>query len=155
MNLTAFRYLSTDDASLSRVAVDGEMECYGLEDQYQEKKVANETRIPSGTYAIKLRTEGGMNARYAQAAWCKQWHIGMLWLQDVPNFEWIYIHPGNTDDHTSGCLLVGDTKDEDRMTIGRSRIAYERLYKKIIAELAKGEPVTIEFVDGDRDEFNA
>src|SRR5688500_1725133 len=76
----------------------GEFRCFTREDQKQAVKVPRETRIPAGTYKIKLRAEGSMQAKYSELY---GWHRhGMLWLQDVPGFEWIYIHPGNTDADT-------------------------------------------------------
>jgi len=41
--------------------VDGQFVCFGLEDEYREDKVAGETRIPSGTYQVALRKEGGFH----------------------------------------------------------------------------------------------
>ncbi|MCK5550630.1 MAG: hypothetical protein KAI41_08870, partial [Hyphomicrobiaceae bacterium] len=78
--------------------------CYVLEDQFNEPKIPGETRIPPGRYRIKFRDEGGMIVRYKKRF---DWHSGMLWLQDVPDFQFIYIHVGNKDDDTDGCLLVG------------------------------------------------
>ena len=37
----------------------------------------------------------------------------MLHITNVPNFEYILIHCGNTDEHTSGCLLVGDSQENN------------------------------------------
>ena len=74
-------------------------------------------------------------------------HRGMLHLQDVPGFEWIYIHPGNNDDHTSGCILVGynaaRTKGNEN-AISRSIDAYSDLYKMIVAAMEAGEEITID-----------
>ena len=70
----------------------------------------HETCIPEGEYEIKLRTVGGFNERYTKKY--PTMHRGMLWLQDVPGFEYILIHQGNTDEHTSGCLIVGDTQQD-------------------------------------------
>ncbi len=36
----------------------------------------------------------------------------MLHIQDVPGFTYILIHTGNTDEHTSGCLIVGETQQD-------------------------------------------
>ena len=44
----------------------GDFTCETLEDEYREVKVEGETRIPAGTYEIKLRTEGRMNERYCE-----------------------------------------------------------------------------------------
>ena len=150
MKILVNRFASSDDATLSKVLVNDFFECYGLEDEYRKDKIANETRIPAGTYEIKLRTEGGFHNRHKKLDWCKDWHRGMLWLQDVPGFEWIYIHPGNTADHTSGCLLVGDTMDLGAMIIGNSRTAYERIYK-LVTNVINDEEVVITLVDNDRD----
>ena len=43
--------------------------CYTLEDEYREEKVMGETRIPSGTYNITLRTTGGFHGRYVKEVW--------------------------------------------------------------------------------------
>lgn len=121
--------------------------CFTLEDEHREEKVKGETRIPAGLYQIKLRTEGGMHARYTEKF---PWHQGMLWLQDVPNFEWIYIHPGVHDDHTDGCILVGDGVWQNKTRAGQLLNpidAYERVYKKAIEAFNQGEEVWIEVRD--------
>ena len=83
--------------------------CYSLEDEYRSEKVMHETRVPAGTYKILLRKEGGFHGRYTKK-YGPDFHKGMLHVQDVPGFKWILIHTGNTDEHTSGCLIVGDSQ---------------------------------------------
>lgn len=129
--------------------VDGEPKflCYMLEDQFNEPKVPGETRIPPGRYEIKLRKEGGMVERYTKRF---HWHDGMLWLQDVPDFKWVYIHVGNKDDDTDGCLLVGDGQISnvvERGQVTSSVVAYRRLYRMIIESLNLGNEVWITIED--------
>ena len=125
--------------------------CYSLEDEYRNDKVMHETRVPAGTYQIKLRKEGGFNARYTKKY--GSFHKGMLHVQDVPGFEYILIHTGNTDEHTSGCLIVGDSQENNQLMkngfIGKSVQAYKRIYTPIAEALEKGEEVTITYVDYD------
>lgn len=102
---------------------------FTLEDEARTKKVWGETRIPAGSYDLAYRTEGGHHARYAEKF--AAIHKGMLWLQNVPGFEWILIHIGNSDDDTAGCILVGDSADLRSWTIGRSTDAYKRVYQEI------------------------
>ena len=64
--------------------------CYTLEDEHREDKVAGETRIPSGTYRVTLRTTGGFHGRYLKKY--GEMHKGMLWVRDVPGFELSLIH---------------------------------------------------------------
>jgi len=133
------------DATNGMMFIDGNFECYTLEDQYQAVKVMHETCIPEGTYKIKFRKVGGFHTKYS--ARYKNAHYGMLELQDVPDFKYILIHSGNTDEHTSGCILTGNTQQDldlgkDGM-IGQSRNAYERMYRKVSAVLLQGKEVTI------------
>lgn len=135
--------LNTDKTSTIGMILAPELRCFTVEDGHREKKVAGETRIPPGRYEIKLRNEGGMTKRYANRF---DYHKGMLHLQNVPGFTWIYIHVGNTPAHTEGCILVGDTVENnvDREgRVGRSAVAYERLYKEISGKLLAGEQVFI------------
>ena len=124
---------------------------YTLEDEYRETKEKGETRIPAGTYKIKLRKEGGFHSRYTTKY--GSMHKGMLHVQDVPGFEYILIHTGNTDEHTDGCLLVGNTQTENIGTkdgfIGASVNAYKRIYPPIAKALEDDEEVEITYVDFD------
>ena len=86
---------------------------YTLEDEYREQKEYGETRIPDGTYQLGLRTVGGYNQKYSKRF--AGIHIGMLHVLDVPNFEYILIHCGNTDEHTAGCLLVGESQENNQI----------------------------------------
>ena len=125
--------------------------CYSLEDEYRNDKVMHETRVPAGTYQIQLRKVGGFNGRYAKKY--GDFHKGMLHVQDVPGFEYILIHTGNTDEHTSGCLIVGDSQENNQLLkngfIGKSVQAYKRIYTPIATALENGEEVTITYVDYD------
>ena len=80
-------------------------------------------------------------------------HQGMLEVCDVPNFKYVLIHCGNTDEHTAGCLLVGDTQENNVVIkdgfIGKSSNAYKRIYPTIARSLERGEEVIIEYVDFD------
>jgi len=125
--------------------------CYTLEDEYRDVKVKGETRVPAGTYKIELRKEGGFHGRYSRKY--PSLHIGMLHITDVPGFEYILIHTGNTDEHTAGCLLVGDTQENNVIIrdgfVGKSNNAYKRIYPSIAKAIDKGEEVTIKYVDYD------
>ena len=125
--------------------------CYTLEDEHRVLKVKGETRIPAGIYNIELRKEGGFHERYTKKY--PDIHIGMLHIIDVPGFEFILIHTGNTDEHTSGCLILGDSQENNTIIkdgfIGKSVNAYRRVYPKIAKALKNGESVTIEYIDYD------
>lgn len=149
MQLTLTRFLSTDDATYGVLRLDGMPECFTLEDEARDVKVMHETRIPAGTYRITLRDAGGMTGRYAKRF--PDMHRGMLWLRDVPGFEWIYIHLGNTDEHTSGCILVGQQTTlipGKPLFLGASTAAYKRLYARCV-DAAAADDLTITIIDGD------
>ena len=147
MKLQVVRTQFGTDATNGLLFVDGLFECYTLEDQYQAVKVMHETCIPEGTYDIKFRTVGGFHTKYKERY--GNAHYGMLHLQDVPNFTYILIHAGNTDEHTSGCLIVGDSQQDLDVNfngmVGSSANAYKKLYPKVSAQLLAGNEVTIEY----------
>ena len=94
-----------------------------------------------------LRRVGGYHTKYSKRF--SDIHIGMLHVLDVPNFEYILIHCGNTDEHTAGCLRVGDSQENNQITtngfIGKSTQAYKRIYPYIANAIDCGEDVTITY----------
>ena len=152
MKLDVVRTQFGEDATNSLLFIDGVFECYGLEDEVRDLKVYAETAVPLGEYEIKFRTVGGFHtrtkARY-DSKYGEGWHLGMLELQDVPNFEFILVHSGNTDESTAGCYLVGNTQQDLDVSkdgfIGSSRVAYEKMYPKVRDALVAGEKVTIKY----------
>jgi len=149
MKLDVIRTQFGEDATNGILLIDGVFESFCLEDQVRDgQKQMGETAIPLGEYEIKFRTIGGYDAKY-QKKYGTTWHKGMLELQDVPNFKYILIHTGNTDEHTAGCLLVGETQqDLDRGKdgfVGGSGDAYKKMYPKVRDALLNGEKVTIKY----------
>ena len=154
-NLEVLRYSSSTDSTLGILSEMGdygrEFLCYTLEDEFREEKVSAETRIPEGTYDIKLRTTGGFNSRYLNK-FGADWHRGMLHVQNVEGFEYILIHTGNTDEHTMGCLLVADTSQQNITKdgfIGASVAAYKRVYPSLAKWLVDGNELSITYIDYD------
>jgi hypothetical protein len=89
-------------------------------------------------------------------------HKGMLCIHNAPDwkivtpdmtFQYVLIHVGNTDEHTAGCLIVGDSQENNLLKkdgfIGRSTQAYKRIYPPIAEAIENGEEVTIEYIDLD------
>jgi hypothetical protein len=154
MKLKVLRFSSQSDSTNGLLFddSDGKMKflCYTLEDEYRSTKVRGETRVPAGTYKLELRTEGGFHARYTKKY--GGMHKGMLHVTKVPGFEWILIHTGNTDEHTAGCLLVGDSQENNALVkdgfIGKSTAAYKRIYPDIARAIQKGG-ATIEYINID------
>ena len=152
MKLEVLRISSQEDSTsglLFDVTEERKFICYTLEDEKREVKKMHETRIPAGTYEIILRNVGGTHERYKERY--KDMHKGMLHVINVPNFKYILIHTGNTDEHTSGCLIVGETQTSNRVKrdgfIGSSRKAYVDFYPMVATALEQEETVTINYID--------
>ena len=155
MKLEVIRFSSQKDSTnglLMDVTDEIKFLCYTLEDEHREDKIMSETRIPAGTYKLKLRKVGGFHGRYASKYGAM--HKGMIHVQDVPNFKYILWHTGNTDEHTAGCLLLGDTQYQNITKrpngfIGSSVDAYKRVYPAIAEAIERGDDVEVTYIDHD------
>lgn len=130
MKLTLQRSLSTSVCTIGQLSIDRVHECFTLEDVVRPgPKVFGQTAIPAGTYQVVI-------------TFSPHFQRELPLLVNVPGFEGVRIHPGNTAADTEGCILIG----VDRLTdsIGRSRLAFDALFPKIQAAIASGETVTIE-----------
>lgn len=80
--------------------------CFTLEDVVREVsgqpvsswKVKGKTAIPVGRYKLTLENSARFGAK-------------TITLNDVPGFEYIRVHGGNSSDSTEGCIIVGDQID--------------------------------------------
>ena len=139
MNITQRRYKFGKDFTLSKLFVDNlhYMACpYILEDVVREMpdkpvsewKVPAETAIPIGRYKVVI----DMSHRFKKR---------MIHLLNVPGFDGIRVHSGNTSHDTEGCLITGKERDEKNGEVSGSRVALEPLFARIDAALNKGEAV--------------
>ena len=96
-----------------------------------ETKVYGETCIPFGTYKIVVN----MSPKFKRE---------LPRLLDVPSFEGVLIHRGNTAKDSAGCILVGENKAAGKVL--NSTLYEERLVKMMKEAIARGEEITIEIV---------
>ena len=120
MIITIKRLYRSENSTIGEMTIDGKWECYTLEDVERDVKIKSETAIPKGTYKVIINKSN----RFKKL---------LPLLLNVPNFEGVRIHPGNSNHDTEGCILVGRTKSKD--FIGQSRKAFESLFAKM--KLAK------------------
>jgi hypothetical protein len=120
MKLILQRKWQTASSTIGELSVDGVFECYVLEDVIRAAgvKVAGETAIPAGTYKVIV----DMSTRFKRL---------MPHILDVPMFEGVRIHSGNTSADTEGCLLLGRVKGEG--CIQESKLAFEAFFPKLVA----------------------
>lgn len=132
MKLTLKRIEQVPKATIGLLFVDGKFQCFTLEDKVQWPKVPGETAIPTGTYEVKI-------------GWSPRFKRDMPRLQNVPDYEGVLIHYGNTDKDTEGCILVGQVHEAGHDFIGQSRIAFNDLFKKLCD--AESDGISIEIVN--------
>lgn len=141
MEVCVKRVRQGKNSTLSELFIDGEFNCYVLEDSVRDEKIKGSTAIPAGRYRLEFNRYGAMNGRYKGRF--PEFHKGMIELKGIPNFSYVYLHMGNTFADTAGCLLVGDTvrydDDWDEYEIYQSRKAYIKVYKRLAAMMEKGE----------------
>ena len=71
----------------------------------------------------------------------------MLHIENVPKFEGIFIHIGNSAEDTAGCPLVAKAWEVDESFVYKSTQAYTEIYKLIAPEIKAGKEVTIQITD--------
>ena len=126
MKIEVKRLYKTENSTIGELTIDGKFECYTLEDKERVVKIKGETAISKGTYKVIINQSN----RFKKP---------LPLLLNVPNFEGVRIHPGNSNHDTEGCILVGQSISKDY--ISKSRKAFEKLFKKM--QLAKEITLTI------------
>lgn len=104
---------------------------YCLEDKERLVKVAAKTAIPRGRYAVTLT----MSNRFKRI---------MPLVLNVPNFEGVRIHGGNTDADTHGCPLIGKRRDLNK--IWECAEVNEKLITKMQKAMADKEKIFLTIV---------
>jgi hypothetical protein len=138
MNLTLIREEFTSESTIGSLYIENtpERECYTLEDADRKleaggTKLYGRSAIPRGRYKIALD-------------WSPKYGRDMPHVLDVPGFEGIRIHAGNSARDTEGCLLVGQSKHQD--WIRDSKPAFDALVQKLNFAWANNEEVWITII---------
>lgn len=149
---TLVRFSQGQEDTLGMLFLNGIFQHFVLEDEHRNQKVHGETRIPAGTYPLALRKQGGFHQRYLEE-FGSDFHKGMVHITDVPNFTYILYHIGNDESDTSGCILPGDSAQNNktgRGFVGYSTKAYQRTYPKLVDYILQASEPKIEVIDLDR-----
>lgn len=142
MKLRLERLWPRETYTVGRLYVDGKFFCNTLEDRIvdknkngvfdgTEKKVYAESAIPYGKYKVVYN-------------WSPKFGRNLPRLLNVPHFEGILIHPGNTNKDTAGCILVGNNTAKGRLT--NSKYTSDKLNKMIKDAQKRNESIEIEIV---------
>jgi hypothetical protein len=128
MKLLLEREPSTAFCTMGRLYVDGNLQCFTLEDVVRPVKIPGETAIPAGTYQVTID-------------WSMRFKTFLPRICQVPDFVGVRIHPGNTAADTEGCILVG--KYHDNNVITHSRDAFLELFPKMKEAFEHGQTITL------------
>lgn len=107
-------------------------------DEIDRIKIKGETAIPTGTYKVVLSN----SPKFSSRSWAKKYGGLIPELLTVKGFEGIRIHPGNTADDCTGCILVGDNKIKGGV-INSTKRYYELMDKYLIPAWSRKEEIII------------
>jgi hypothetical protein len=124
MNLTLIRDQLSSKSSVGTLSIDGKFECFTLEDAVRPVKIKGLTAVPYGAYEVII-------------SWSARFKRQLPLLLEVPHFDGIRIHAGNTETDTDGCILVGQSRTTDQII--KSRIAFSALFEKLEAASKSGK----------------
>lgn len=119
VNLLIIRDTFTKESTIGKLFINGERFCDTLENPWLDNQ-RSISCIPEGQYKVRLRLARESATRD---------YLHLL-VQDVPNRDWILFHRGNTAKDTSGCILVGNGREQD--IVENSRLAMDLVMQEII-----------------------
>lgn len=144
------------DYTLSKFLINNIPFCYCIEDEIREIKIHGETAIPEGEYQLGTRYSPKFSKSFYYSSSLNKLidskeytklsdkldykEHELIWIKEVPKFQYVLIHTGNTDDHTEGCLIVGGKPgylDNQRAVLG-SKDCYKDIYPRLYPEIKKG-----------------
>ena len=128
MELLLQREPSTTEYTFGKLYIDGVEFCHTIEDPVRLIKIKGKTAIPAGRYKVWV----SVSPRFRRP---------LPLLVNVPNFEGIRIHSGNTASDTEGCIIVG--MNRGKSSVLKSRVALSKLLPKISRILDAGHEVWI------------
>lgn len=130
MRLSIKRFEFAKTYTVGKLYVNGTFYCYTLEDTVRPKgeKIDGQTAIPTGTYTVIVDVSNRFKRRLPH-------------VLNVPGFEGVRIHTGNSSADTEGCILLGSTWSGKDYIQG-SKAAFDPLFAKM--ELEKEIQLIIE-----------
>lgn len=138
MELKLRRIARKEDYTIGRLYVDGVYFCDTIEDKdrglsqslpasvNKAMKKAGATAIPIGKYQVVLNVKSPRFSKKKQYDFCNGYLPRLL---NVPAFEGVLIHIGNTAKDTEGCLLVGRNTKVGKVL--DSGVTFRALYAKL------------------------
>lgn len=151
MKLTLKRVAKRPTYTIGWLYVDGVKFCDTIEDkdrgltqsmpvaEIKKRKVYSQTAIPTGTYTISMNT---VSPKYSKRDFYKKLCNGKVpRLLNVPGYDGVLIHVGNTERDTAGCILVGQNTSVGKVL--NSQVTFTRLYKVLKDAADKGEKITL------------
>jgi len=144
MEIVVTRNIRTAKSTIGCLTIMGNaFKCFTLEDtdrglnqkmslvEVQQAKVFGKTAIPSGRYQVTINESQRFNRP-------------MPLILNVPDYEGIRIHSGNTAADTDGCLLLGMDKGVD--VVANSREAFTQFFMILAQALSNKETVYLTIV---------
>lgn len=141
MLITLERKIFTLDSTVGILSLDGKFFCYTLEDRDRQwvgseilpwtpaMKVPKQTAIPYGGYEVIINYSSRFKKR-------------MPLILNVPNYEGVRIHVGNTSFDTEGCIIVGCNYDIHKPNyVGESKVAFNSLFTTLDKAVLKEKVV--------------
>ena len=149
MKLTLNRIARKETYTIGRLYIDGQYYCDTIEDKdrdanrngvfdNEEQKLSSQTAVPNGTYRITMKVQSQRYSKNPNYSRCKGYLPRLL---NVPSFEGVLIHIGNTAQDSAGCILVGRNK-----VVGKvldSKATFWPLYDRMKAADDRGEEISI------------
>lgn len=152
MQLLLERIYTCKEYTIGHLYVDGKYICDTIEDtdrmltsdmpmeQIMQIKVKNKTAIPTGKYKVLMNV---ISPKYSKSEYYMNFCGGKVpRLDNVPGFDGILYHKGNSANDTSGCIIVGYNKVKGRVI--NSKSAFEKLYKIMKIPYELGQPIYTE-----------
>lgn len=138
MDLRLKRIARRETYTIGKLYIDGVYFCDTLEDTdrglkqslpalvNKAKKKVGATAIPTGKYQVTLKVKSPRFSKKKQYDFCGGYLPRLI---NVPAFEGVLIHIGNTAKDTEGCILVGRNTKVGKVL--ESGVTFRALYAKL------------------------